>query len=643
MQFHIYAHILLATVVTGLNGTLYKPNTVGISRDAPPEIGAPATPLHLSEGKITPPERPPVKQYQDFRSDSLPLEESPSPRFSSQGAGSGSRGLARSAPLAPPAGGPQRYSSDSYRDNPSELRPRYKPPPYTEQPAPTEIIPVGYDSSQESYKLPQTYGPQAPPSFDTKSNPFVDPQATRVNPYAPNVPPLTSPKRPVSIQSVENGGFTSPRQEDEQPNPYQPSQSKQALPQKPYNPTAPSGPRGNSQFIVPQTLSTKLDNSIPPPPATNRASSPANSLPGTPAFPAPFGFPENLNVGQNSPFKNLVSFNSPRPFKSRAAAPFPANDAIFGSFTGTSYDNVGARPSFSKPESSSEVTAQQPAAPAPVERAVYPVDYPKAPESQTSYATAPRSPVQDFRQREPTRYQNRPAENPYYSQPRNSNPGYAFPTQEGNRYSNPYGYSSAQNGQCFRYTFAAEGYRLSDIAKSYPEDAIKKELEQKPYLAPLVGLKVDPEKQQDFNNFFQFDYSGFGFNNRQNDAEKYKYLLNSKVYPGQFKQGDFAGGYPSSMRPLDTSCPSQEYKLRSFFHHGGDCYVVNPEWQQITYNRCSRRECNFCGVNRGLSACVEDYRWFTVVAYCSKLEENSRIAPLRLILPVGCTCQHFAC
>ncbi|GFS23752.1 hypothetical protein ElyMa_003397300 [Elysia marginata] len=106
---------------------------------------------------------------------------------------------------------------------------------------------------------------------------------------------------------------------------------------------------------------------------------------------------------------------------------------------------------------------------------------------------------------------------------------------------------------------------------------------------------------------------------------------------------DFAGGYPASMRPLDTSCPSQEYKLRSFFHHGGDCYVVNPEWQQITYNRCSRRECNFCGVNRGLSACVEDYRWFTVVSYCTKLKEGSRIAPLRLILPVGCTCQHFAC
>ena len=97
------------------------------------------------------------------------------------------------------------------------------------------------------------------------------------------------------------------------------------------------------------------------------------------------------------------------------------------------------------------------------------------------------------------------------------------------------------------------------------------------------------------------------------------------------------------MRPLDTSCPATTATLRSFHFHGGECHVVNPEFQHVTYQRCSRRECNFCGVNRGVSACVEEFRWTTVFAYCNKLPEGSRISPLRLILPTSCTCQHFPC
>ncbi|GFS23745.1 hypothetical protein ElyMa_003397100 [Elysia marginata] len=480
----------------GSLGALYKPNMVGIRRDAPPEISEPVSVPKPIKEEAGSPQRPPVKPPPDFESaprglgGPFPAEEPPAPRFSTQGAGSGrqntdndnsySRGLARSAPLAPPARGPQNYNPESYRDAPSKPVPKLNSPSYAVNNPENEVIPFGYGNPQSvnkqpSYNPPKSSGPPAPTSYSSKPNPFVDPRSSQANPYAPNPAPATSPKRPLRGQDVGNRRFTAPRQEYQQPSAYQPKQLSPPQPpqqqptqsRQPYGPSGPSDPNGNPQFNVPQTLSSKLDNSIPPPPGTNRINTPANPLPGTPAFPAPFGFPESLKVGQNSPFKNLVSFNSPRPFKSRASAAFPDKDDIFEGFPSTNYDNPPARPAFPAPERRPEATAARPTAPA--ERPTYPVEYRKPDETPDPYAASPRGSGQDFRPRDTRGYQTRPAENPFYSQPRNPNPAYGFPTQGGALYSNPYGYSSAPNGQCFRYTYAAEGYRLSDIAKSYPE------------------------------------------------------------------------------------------------------------------------------------------------------------------------------
>ena len=365
----------------GLHGALYKPNMVGIRRDAPPEVGGSLPSRSSSTEESDPPPRLPGKAPQDLQgpSGSFAAEEPPTPRFSSQAEGAGrlnsdreySRGLARTAPLAPPAGGPQSYIDPSApsgpKSNPSSL--------YGGQKSPNEIIPAGYVNTQElrnqpSYNLPEKSSPPALTSYNSKPNPFTVPRSSQTNPYSPNSFPASPPKSPSNGQNIGNGYLTQPNQEYQQPNTFQQNQQSQQQPIQdllPYGPTGPSNQNqkasGINQFNVPGTLSSRLDNSIPPPPGTNKNGGPANTLSNTPAFPAPFGFPESLKVGQNSPFKNLVSFNSPRPFKSRESAPFPDKGDIFGGFPSSNYNSPISRPTPAESESRPAAPANRPAYP----------------------------------------------------------------------------------------------------------------------------------------------------------------------------------------------------------------------------------------------------------------------------------------
>ena len=371
-------------MVVGLQGALYKPNMVGIRRDAPPEVSGPLSPSPSNEKESGPPPRPRVNPPQDLSvaprglGGSFPPEKSPTPRFSTQGVGAGrvsngrpksdngySQGLARSAPLAPPAGQAQPYLGDSYRGTPSQPEPGRN--------SPNGIIPVGYGNSKEPIQIPpKKPGPPALTSYNNKPNPFIDPRSSPANPYSPNALPASPPNTPSAGQSGQNAYFPQTNQGYQQPNPYQPNQQNQQQQQKqptqgfqPYGPARPSdqggNPSGKGQFNVPRTLSSNLGNPLPPPPGTNKIGGASSSLSGAPAFPAPFGFPESLKVGQNSPFKNLVSFNSPRPFKSRASAAFPDKGDIFGGFPSSNYENPVARPTPAAPESRPAVPASRPA------------------------------------------------------------------------------------------------------------------------------------------------------------------------------------------------------------------------------------------------------------------------------------------
>ena len=68
---------------------------------------------------------------------------------------------------------------------------------------------------------------------------------------------------------------------------------------------------------------------------------------------------------------------------------------------------------------------------------------------------------------------------------------------------------------------------------------IEKELENKPYLTPLVGLEFADKKEARFNPFSSFtDFSNFNtFKETEDPKAKYGYLLNQKAYPVGYKDG----------------------------------------------------------------------------------------------------------
>ncbi|GFO50401.1 hypothetical protein PoB_007690600 [Plakobranchus ocellatus] len=474
-----------------LQAALYKPNMVGIQRDVPPEIGGPISQPSSQQDNVPPfssepqqgpksASRGPGGTFPAVEPKRLNVPDGGSIRYSKdlpQTDNGYNRGLARSAPLAPPGGRVKPYVGDGYVGGSSQREPNSNlPPSYSGRDSPNEIIPEGYGSNQNAATEPKYQIPKKPPavpqsSYSNKPNPFTGPRPAQTNPFSLDTFSASSPAGPNNKQR-NNELYPPQGQGYPQQNSYpssqqiQPQQSNKNL--QPYGPARPSekgrDPSNEEQFNIPGDFPSKLDNAGPPPPGTNKIGGPGKTLPGTPAFPAPFGFPESLKVGQNSPFKNLVSFNSPRPFKSRSSIPFPDKGDIFGGFSNSNYETPAAPAAAEAPESRpAEVAANQQNRPA------YRIDYPEARESQNSYSPTSRGSNPAYPPQDGAAYNTRQTGTPYFPPQSSSNLGYGFPVQNGGLYGNPYGYSNPPNGQCFRYTYAAEGYRLSDIGKNYPQ------------------------------------------------------------------------------------------------------------------------------------------------------------------------------
>ncbi|XP_048240728.1 uncharacterized protein LOC125374052 isoform X1 [Haliotis rufescens] len=106
-------------------------------------------------------------------------------------------------------------------------------------------------------------------------------------------------------------------------------------------------------------------------------------------------------------------------------------------------------------------------------------------------------------------------------------------------------------------------------------------------------------------------------------------------------------------KPVHTSkpiCQSRKYALRRFWLHGGNCYVINPDYQKVTYARCSRHhDCSNCtrpayNVNHNtVNKCVETFETLDVWAFCDNLSKYDRIQRVGISLPKYCSCQTFTC
>ncbi|XP_067660455.1 uncharacterized protein [Haliotis asinina] len=105
-------------------------------------------------------------------------------------------------------------------------------------------------------------------------------------------------------------------------------------------------------------------------------------------------------------------------------------------------------------------------------------------------------------------------------------------------------------------------------------------------------------------------------------------------------------------KPVPTSkpiCQSRKFALRRFWLNGGDCFVINPDYQKVTYAKCRYRDCSSCiqhsyGVNhKPVNKCVETFETLYVWAFCSKLTKFNRIKRVSINLPKYCSCQTFTC
>ncbi|XP_076465877.1 uncharacterized protein LOC143297417 [Babylonia areolata] len=196
--------------------------------------------------------------------------------------------------------------------------------------------------------------------------------------------------------------------------------------------------------------------------------------------------------------------------------------------------------------------------------------------------------------------------------------------------------------QCFRRQDLAASYKLSDADSDYPTDAIMSELRSNPHLGPMVGYESLPETKgtSPFTSFgeslslpstFSFDFSG---------PAKKNTLSNVKYFPANFDKNTLG----QAMAPVYTACPVQTFPLRSLTVDNERCFVVNSGFQGVSFAKCSRDDCNQCtGRAGGLSRCVEQYGWVTVMVYCPHWQRGQRVKHVRVYLPQSCSCNRYLC
>ncbi|KAL8615892.1 hypothetical protein ACOMHN_058959 [Nucella lapillus] len=133
-------------------------------------------------------------------------------------------------------------------------------------------------------------------------------------------------------------------------------------------------------------------------------------------------------------------------------------------------------------------------------------------------------------------------------------------------------------------------------------------------------------------------FSSFGFSDNKGTSK----VANVKYFPANF-DSDTLG---KALEPLDSACPAQLTPLKSLTIDNNRCFVVNNQFQDISFAKCSREDCSRCGEgggSGGVSVCVERYGWLTAMVYCPHWQRGQRVNAVRVYLPQGCSCNRYLC
>ncbi|XP_041360258.1 uncharacterized protein LOC121376452 isoform X2 [Gigantopelta aegis] len=89
-------------------------------------------------------------------------------------------------------------------------------------------------------------------------------------------------------------------------------------------------------------------------------------------------------------------------------------------------------------------------------------------------------------------------------------------------------------------------------------------------------------------------------------------------------------------------CRQRKLSLRRFYAYGGQCWLINPTYQSISYVSC-KHGCGYDVGDGSRSYCAGNHVTKYVWAYCEGLRYGARIQAVAVPLPKSCSCQTYQC
>ncbi|XP_067661577.1 collagen alpha-2(I) chain-like [Haliotis asinina] len=96
-----------------------------------------------------------------------------------------------------------------------------------------------------------------------------------------------------------------------------------------------------------------------------------------------------------------------------------------------------------------------------------------------------------------------------------------------------------------------------------------------------------------------------------------------------------------------NTCPSFARRLWSFSRYGGRCWVIQNVQENVTFSQCLTEKCHNCEEEQydgnRQNACIRNYNFISVWAFCENLPVQNQITRERIIVPTHCSCRNIPC